>query len=636
MASSGQKAVCTLAITGAIADGTILNFRWNGITRAVVAKTAPAAPNEFAAGGNSVDYVNALADWFSRNFPFQQDFVVTRGVDIGPLRTIQFTAKKAGAAYNITPFGGSFALVGGSTLPYQLTVATKGADPVVRSQYSVYAELHMQGIGENAPYELIFPTFIDIDDKGQGIWDVGDLLHARLEDDLPVWNFPTTTYCAKSARNYLIKYAEAYGNPRQVGALATDTTRRIYRGGADYVHRAGAGFDLLPVTQTNSGGILQYRALRLGSAHRYVRVDEPQYLTFVNSTGVAAAAVSLSVTLIFSDKTELTAVTPYDPVIFPIGGKWCFAVGVTQLKLLDKVPAGKTLVEYLVQLVAPTDISPIYRFTLNVQHEPYTRYFAYINSLGALETLATYGKGSRELSLFSESADRYLPAGYDVSGGQFVQYDLQVQQQTEVTTGFRRAAELRGWTDFYRSPLKFHLRYAQALPIGVISKSIKQGKDGDTLFAHAFQYQYLYRDDFYTVSVEEEAAQGDAYPPQNFSAASGGTISIQPVTVVPSVDKTVPDVVRTLTVDKVLSFSVASAKVDQLAARNLLDEPTGRLLFRPFDQAIDFIKDIANRPNNRDGYGLSDVLTQKETQQQILDLVPLRVALKSWTDQIEP
>ena len=356
----------------------------------------------------------------------------------------------------------------------------------------------------------------------------------------------------------------------------------------------------LLVAQTSDPG--DDKALRFGDTTRFVRPDEPQYLTFLNSRADQLGSL-LKITRIFDNDASDVRMSLLAAQDVRTGQKITYAVGPTQQDLLAGLPAGRTLKEYTVQRFASnqtTVLSRQYRYVLNYDYQPYTRYIAYLNSLGAVETLATFGKGSAELNRFWEQAERFLPASYEVSDGQFVDYNISIQQNVEVTTGFRTEAELRRWNDFYRSPSRFRFIAGKAYPIGLTSKSIKQAKDGDTLFAHLFAYRYLYKDDFYS----EDQAASNALPPLGF-VGGGGTIIVQPPQTITAIDLTVPDVVRGITATLVNGWNQALAWGNHALA-GYLTQSAGSLLFRRNDQDIPY-QDIANTPTTRDDAGLTDV-----------------------------
>lgn len=550
----GTQSVSGIVISGAIPDGAKINLTWNGTAHVFTARTSPVLPGEFPAGNGSSGYVDTLAAYFRSNFYTREAFVVSRD-GIGGFQSVIFTGIEPGPQYDVsgTVTGTTSALVNN---------AIPGVTPVTKSRYGVYVELKKLRAGQTlatpvneAQFDLVYKGLIEADQNGQSVFDAGAILENELTPDLAIWNGNLSVTATTSAVDYLVCYAEAFGTPPTIGQVQTDTPRRAYLGGADFQTKAGGyrmGMSLKGIQAS------QDKALRFGPRMRYTLLSEPQWLTFINQRS-NVASVTLSVLLLFDDNTSLLRSDLVQAKAFPAGAKVTFACGIAQLQLLELVPAGKHLKEYTVQLSSGSDqLSVVYRFVLNYAYQPYARYLSYLNSLGAIDTLVTYGKGSAELQLFADQAERYLPANYEPLEGQYVDYNLATQQTISVTTGFKTAGELRRWKDLYRSPFKFLHTDGKPRPIGLISRSVKQAKDGDNLLAHSFEFTELFRDEYYTGDDSDEF---EDQPPAYFvpvgqviinTGSGGGTGGS-------SIDPTIPDEIRDVTPDMIAKWNMAFA-----------------------------------------------------------------------------
>jgi hypothetical protein len=627
--TTGIKAAGLLLLVNPIADGTLLVLRFNGQVYTLKFKTTPSAADEFAAGNSSAAYADALMAELQAYYPIREAFTLSRN-DPNQLPGIIFTAKQPGTQYNITvdlPVG----------TPFGWGTTTDGANALIRTRYSIYVEVWMQNPGTDgsdvvAHYSRAFRTPIETDTSGAAQFDVGSILHSLLSADWPSWNINNPTGANSSHRKYFVVYGEAFGSPLQIGKVFQDQVRHAYLGGSDYISRAGGGLAFLSGRNSTPQ---DDTALRFGPILRYVRPNEPQWLTFLNSRA-DEASVLLKIVRTYDDDSTNIRLPLLSAQAMAYGQKITFPAGPTQQDLLNDAAAGRTLREYMTQLVRPdgTALSVAYRYILNYDYQPYTRYFAYLNSFGAVDSLTTYGKGSRELNRFFDQAERYVPALYEVTDGQFVDYNLSLQQQLEVATGFRSEIELRGWNDFYRSPKRFHLVDGKALPISITSKSIKQAKDGDTLFAHLFQFVYLFQDDFYSASTGEV---GNTLPPLGF--VPGGSVTIEVPQIIRAIDDTVPDAVRGLTATVISTFQQAVAWGNH-ALGGYLNQAAASLLFRRKDQLVSYATDLSDKPATRDQSGLLDVPTSSEVRQTIYDiqfsLSPIRPIVRTWVGEEEP
>ena len=638
--STGSFAVNAINFPGLpVPDGTRFVLRWDGHSEEIVARTVPADVNEIPAGNGGEAYVQSLLPYFEAFFLIREDFAVT--IDgIGGAFSLIFEANKSGPRYN---FAATNAKAPGSITPVaNVDPRFKGGNALLRERYSIYVELHLQRTGTagstRADFDRIYQTNLETNEQGTCRFNAGDLLNAHLKADWPDWNNALPTVAVHSHRKYYIAYAEAWGSPLRIGRIATNEIRHAYLGGSDYLSRGTNGLALTALTGTPNPAA--DRSLRSGPLTRYVRPDEPQYLTFANLRTEAITALRLSLTLTLDNGTTVNVASAYPDKPAADGDKVTFPVGTVALGLAALIPPGRSLREYTAQLrVGGVAYSTVYRYLINYDYQPHTRYFAYLSSLGCVDTLTTFGKGSYELTRFYEQAERVMPANYELKDGQFVDYDVAVQQQVDVATGFRGEAELRIWTDFYCSPQRFSLQTTQsagmvALPIGIVSKSIKQAKDGDTLFAHKFEYAYLFRDDFYTDRTIEA---GDGQPPPGF--VPGGTVAVSLPTLVAAFDNTIPAFIRELTQGDVNRFKVAAARPNP-ETLGYLNQNAASLLFRRQDQPVPWLSGVSDKPTTRNGFGLADVLTGSETlslaMQTISRNVRIRTKLASWTTPNEP
>lgn len=624
--TQGVKAINGLTVLEPVPAGTVLKLSWNGQTQTLTARTSPTLPNEFPAGNGSLAYGDTLLNYFKSYFPFRKDFVATK-IDFGLVPLIILTARQAGAAYTISqvlqPGLGALPPVTG---PISLGVDTAGADPLIRERYGVYLEVYLQRAGTSgeseADYDLIDTPHIECDADGIADYDVGDILHDYLSADIPDFSAQGGQLALDSHRKYYVAYAEAYGQPVQPGLIQQDIVRHAYLGGADFFHRAGSGFNLSTFLLGLSPA--GDKAMRFGSSTRVVRIDEPQFLSFVNLRE-SPDQVTLKVTMTFDDEstagmTGIQAVVPYAP-----GAKICFPVGVAILDLLSQVPAGKFLKEYSVQLKGQDDalLSRAYRYIVEYDLPDYRRYFVYLNSLGAFSSLLCYGKGSRELTRLYDQSERFLSYGYEPTDAQYVEYNTTLQQTFEVASGWQDQKELASWDDFYRSPVRLLVVGTRVYAIGLLDKSIKQFKDGDAQFAHLLRLAYLHLEEFYT---DTDTPDGDEQLPT--IALPAGTVVVSPLQITPVTDPTVPNFVRELTLTDINGFKAAAARPNP-ETLGFLTQTSGNALYRRSDLHVPYA-DISNTPTTRDQAGLLDVPTVGD----LFQLINIRPLVLTWDGDI--
>ncbi|CCH01635.1 hypothetical protein FAES_3628 [Fibrella aestuarina BUZ 2] len=577
--STGTKAINKIAFGGTpLVEGQHIVLRWGSQLVELIVRTTPVEPYEIPAGDVSDAHLTAIIAILKDYYPLREAFTNFRiHVDTEGFlrfRGIRFDARQPGTAYMLV------AGQQGNVLTLQ---PLAGVNPTYRDLYSVYVEVWMQTPGGSTnPDDFVRVTEqrLDVDAAGLASIDVGEVLHPLLDVDWPTWNVPALERSKNSGRAYFLAFSEAWGNPMRPGCMQRTEPFWAYLGGADYRRRADGGFSLTGRLVGATAGA--DRALRLGTdGARYLAPDATEYLTFLN-TRVFLASVRLDCTLTFDDNSTATFTNLLAPSAWARGEKLTLPVGPLQLGLLAKVPAGRYLREYSVRLYSGSSpISQAYRYVLDYARRPWSRPFAYLNSLGAVATLTGWGKGASEWNRFGELAERALPADYALQEGEYSEYDVALQQSVEVVTGFRTKADLRGWFDFYRSPHKLRLARQGAallpLPIALASKSIKEAKDGETLYAHAFSYVYRYRESYWG-----DDEPGDAPPPPGFQPV--GAVSISLPQVINSVDATVPAVARQLTAADLTTMKQVAAFGNH-ATQGYLNQQLGDQLYVPKAQA---------------------------------------------------
>ena len=108
------------------------------------------------------------------------------------------------------------------------------------------------------------------------------------------------------------------------------------------------------------------------------------------------------------------------------------------------------------------------------------------------------------------------------------------------------------------------------VPISIVSKSIKQTKDGDTQFSHKFQVVYAFKDEFYT--GDQALTIGDPTPPPGFTSGGGPVVLNPPAVITPITDPSIPPAVRELTTQEVQSFKQAVSWGNHAAAGYLSEQ----------------------------------------------------------------
>ncbi|MBO0946954.1 hypothetical protein [Fibrella forsythiae] len=545
MLASGVAAVNRVSLVQ-MAEGDQAKLTWNGNELTLIAKNAPSGPHEIPTGSanvNNTAYLDQLLPYLRDLYLIRQDFTVE--IETTAFLGFWLTAKAPGPAYNFTE-----KVV---FLKQSINNLSPGRSATIRPRYGVHVTLRVQrpgttGLDMDAHYESVFVSPIETNEDGFASLDVAPLLEGYLTSSYP----DITPRLDETAhRQYYIEYAEAYGDPIQVGRVSRSATFHIYRGGASIARQAKAGYSLEGFVR--QPGRKDY-ALRLGSLRRYIAPDSIQFLTFLN-VGGTVASVALQVTAGFDKGLSQTRTDLVTPMAWPASGLLTYAVGPDQLGL-PALMTSVTLGQYTVSLVNAITgelLSDAYSFVLDYAVRPYPRQFAYVNSLGALDVITTWGKGSTEYELASQQAQRSLSLPFAADEGTGEVYEQTYQEKLSVATGFRPLPELKAWRDFYRSTQKWWLKRPlnrlapdARIPVTLLTTSIRETKDGENLVAHTFEVAHLRKEHYYS---PEDDVLDDPLPPKGFAPV--GTVVVTQTTVVQARDQTIPDALRGLSGEKI-------------------------------------------------------------------------------------
>ncbi len=508
----GTAAVNKVSFSGTIAEGTVVVLRWKGVEQRMVAKANPQLLGfEFPAGIVNEDYMLAILPYFQDNYYLDQDFEVQAWS--GSQNYLQFTARQPGTAYNF---------IAQNIPTVTVQVPTPGVDRKIKPNFCIYAEAWIEK-ADGSAFEKIFGESLQVDESGKTEWNLSDLLHPELSPDIHDWEGKQFTKDINSKRRYYIRYAEAWGERFQIGKITKGETKHVVLGGTPY--ESGSTVTIADVVQETADRDRD-RALRLGPDVRYVYPDEPQFLTFLNTRDSILTLPSLKVVakLAAGGQSQTMSIELGSPLM--AYARATANVGYQQLSL-NELGAGNAIESYTVQLfngLIPVPVSRPYTYVLKYEYKPYRRYFVYLNSLGALDTMHTWGRGSQEIELTRRSAEKFLSPDFKFTDGTFMDWDIQYRQRFDASTGYRHPAEIRQLRDFYISRYKFRKFTNKALPIAVISGSLKEYEDGANLIAQSFEYAYNFEDDTW---AEQEDTPDQYAPPPGFQGAAGAPIVIK-------------------------------------------------------------------------------------------------------------
>lgn len=508
--NNGINAQNIVAIDSSIFEGAQMVIRWGDQEQRFTATATPGLTGNYIPLYTFNDatreaYVKSLVPILQNNYYLNEDFEIEAiSFDIlgFEIWNVALTARKTGTLYNCI----NTKFKGGGVTNYIV-----GTGDNVLVNYSVFLEIFL-GDADSVNFERIYKASIDLDDDARAQMNVSDILHAYLESEIPDFVLPVAQKCQNSRRKYYIRYAPAGGENFDIGTIVETEKFVIILGGGTELNGSPR-----TVTQTFKNlSTSEDRFLMLQDRTRWIRQDEPVFVSWLNFSPTAKN-IHASVLITFSDGTTTTTNTN---VVFNVAQyeKLLFAVGFRQLNL-TYYAGTKEVSEYTVTLRDDSGVvSEGLRCIVNYAHEEYIRYFAHINSHGALETIKTYGKGSGTWKVFKETAERLLPVDFNAKSAQYIEWNHTFQDTTETATGFVPKYQLKWFLDFFLSPVKYRVVNNLGFAIGVNTDTIERGTDGQNQFGFVFEYQYQ-RYFEYVSATDLEAQEAGSFIPANVIVA---------------------------------------------------------------------------------------------------------------------
>lgn len=455
-------------IAGALTEGTVIELRWGENLQRFTAKSLPIGGNDLPLGTS----VEAFKTVFQANYYINRDFVLTTSGS-----NVVFTARAKSVLFNFTPYNFGVGEVINSTF---------GLEPTKLTNHGVALECQIK---RGSTYETIYSERLTFVGNAYTEIDISSLLHAELKPDLPtVWNNFSPIKHSRSWLKYRLKYAEA----------SAETAAPVFT--SDYVAMLGGtghqtGLELIPSEWVRRSTAAADHALRFGSKDRWLQVDEPQFLTFLN-TRQPYSTLKLKARVEYADGSFQTTyyhtvntVLMYERITFEVS-----FLGLN----IPTVNTAKGVLSYYISVWGDdAQVSEEYRYIIDYANRESKRYFVYLNSLGAWDSFCAYGEGSGEVRFSGERIETYLPRNYDPSQGTLSDVNNTSQRNFTVSTGYQTATQISMLEDFQLSRYKFLYQAGKVIPIILTADPLPTGTDGQNLYSHTFQYQHAFKNRSY-------------------------------------------------------------------------------------------------------------------------------------------
>lgn len=180
---------------------------------------------------------------------------------------------------------------------------------------------------------------------------------------------------------------------------------------------------------------------------KYVDRLQEDYLNFWIYNG-DISTLQLQVKAYFDDATDETAVIKtLEGVAY--GQLYQVPAGPANCGALLINPA-KNVLYYELSLLNQDDalISEVRTFIVAQVRHPLTRFFMFLNSLGASEVLMFTGKAERSTNLERDIVQKFLPVDYEAIDGEFDVNQSTIQARSSFSSGYIKGAFAKQWNEY--------------------------------------------------------------------------------------------------------------------------------------------------------------------------------------------
>ncbi|MFZ4705413.1 MAG: hypothetical protein ACOYMF_05335 [Bacteroidales bacterium] len=380
------------------------------------------------------------------------------------------------------------AIIAPAKNPVVFKISADVGDPA-KEQHKIGLQIFRQGAEAD---EMIFEDLLSVyyeNDRAVALFEISELLLPALKSYFQIYTSPG--WNAKIDRPdmilpFYIKYYEEYGDPATQSTLKTSNWFYSLNGGVPSWKRSAfySVYDNLA---------------------KYIITQNRQFLTwhnFAKTTDIQATE-------------KLYFIVPEDPA------KFDFVLRVTRHSFddgdeYDDISIGHSLIVgkvyemdvsyksvieshtgnfsgYSVQVLSVDEeyASGIFEFKMDYHAYPNSRYFVFLNSLGAFEGIRFTGDGSRDIAMGRQFYDQGSLQLYSASTASKGQTDPIVTLGFKVNTGWISNQEMEWIQDFLISPEIYEIKNGLRLPALIKNEKVELRKDNNFLNSLTIDMEYL-------------------------------------------------------------------------------------------------------------------------------------------------
>jgi hypothetical protein len=349
-----------------------------------------------------------------------------------------------------------------------------------------------------ATYQDVAPPLSLIpDSNGDAVFSIESLLDDYIQTFFPVVpDVITSMVCPQ----FVIEYAESFGEPAVIGTYVVSTAKWILRGGLNVgEYDTQKYFDAIPRC-----------FLSTYSDSKKVAPNSIEYLYFLMQPANLIIRIRLKIVIQLLDGSEFIQYT--DELSGDARRKVVrFSAGYHMLGLhtLYAPEIVKSYTCYVIDQNAQR-VSQARFFEMDMSRCD-SRKFVYENSRGGMDCLTATGKNVSEIDISKNFAQKYLPFNYAIQGsvmynhGSKTTYNTSYSEMIKSSIGYKSCDEVDSLKDFLLSEKVWEYRIKEGVgkffPV-VVTTTKQPIYDEESRFEHTFQFDYQYAFDYPVLQLD--------------------------------------------------------------------------------------------------------------------------------------
>jgi hypothetical protein len=361
------------------------------------------------------------------------------------------------------------------------------------TNFRLYNDIRVEDVADSGVYTSKLKVDLPPDEDGNVVFYIAEAFRNVFSFTPPSLSQNTIVRLTDRIKRFKCFTGELEDTETVPGALDESVVNLVLFGGISKLKWPGLSYFTSYMT-TNK------KFLTWAPVEKYVDRLQEDYLNFWVYADTIAE-LQLRIKAYFDDGTNQTEITK---TISPVAYGELYQIPAGPVNSgASVINAAKNLVKYELSLLDNNDIVITEVRTYHVQaiRHPLTRFFMFLNSLGAFEVLRFTGQAVKRTEFSREVVQKFLAHNYAALDGEFVSNSITIQGKHSFSSGFVKDRYAEQWhdylVDFLRSPIVYDITSGTRVPV-VITGGSHEKADQDYTRYIQFEAKPAYEDESYT------------------------------------------------------------------------------------------------------------------------------------------